>query len=78
LTEYENHRTQDNYDMSRTQKIFVLQSITNYLPILLTAFVYVPYGQTIIPFLRNMILSTFNVEQDPNCEQFPRTASLVT
>jgi anoctamin-10 len=66
LTEYENHRTQDHYEMSRTQKIFVLQSITNYLPILLTAFVYVPYGKTIIPLLRNIILSAFGVTPDPN------------
>ena len=70
MTEYENHRTQDHYEMSRTLKIFILQSITNYLPILLTAFVYVPYGKTIIPVLRNIILSTFNIEQDPNCEYF--------
>ncbi|KAF2023281.1 hypothetical protein EK21DRAFT_105400 [Setomelanomma holmii] len=40
MTEYENHRTNDHHEMSLTQKIFVLNSITSYLPILLTAFVY--------------------------------------
>lgn len=66
LTEYENHRTQDYYEMSLTQKVFVLQSITNYLPIFLTAFVYVPFGDVLIPRLRAIILSTFGVAPDPN------------
>jgi hypothetical protein len=53
LTEYENHRTQDSYEISLTQKIFVLSFITNYLPILLSAFVYVPFGHILVPWLRN-------------------------
>lgn len=32
-------------------KIFVLNFITSYLPIFLTAFVYVPFGQIIVPHL---------------------------
>ncbi|RAR04132.1 plasma membrane channel protein [Stemphylium lycopersici] len=55
LTEYENHRTADHYEMSLTQKIFVLNSITNYLPILLTAFVYVPFGDQVLPLLEGVI-----------------------
>lgn len=55
MTEYENHRTADHYEMSLTQKIFVLNSITNYLPILLTAFVYVPFGDQVLPLLEGVI-----------------------
>ncbi|KAI8933148.1 hypothetical protein NX059_009789 [Plenodomus lindquistii] len=55
MTEFENHRTADQHEMSLTQKIFVLNGITNYLPILLTAFVYVPLGSTVIPLLEGMI-----------------------
>lgn len=33
------------------QKVFVLNFITSYLPILLTAFVYVPFAQIIVPHL---------------------------
>ncbi|KAJ4293546.1 hypothetical protein N0V90_008829 [Kalmusia sp. IMI 367209] len=66
LTEYENHRTEDYYEMSLTQKIFVLQSISNYLPIFLTAFVYVPFGQTLIPHLRTYILRLAGIAADPN------------
>ncbi|OBR14489.1 Plasma membrane channel protein [Colletotrichum higginsianum IMI 349063] len=54
LTNYENHRTADYHEMSLTQKIFVLNIITNYLPILITAFVYVPFGDTFVPWLERM------------------------
>ncbi|KAK7054370.1 hypothetical protein VNI00_003564 [Paramarasmius palmivorus] len=77
LTEYENHRTQDYYEMSVTQKIFVLNFITTYLPIFLTAFVYVPFGDVIIPQLEDLlqsflgnkvgkILGTTNFHSDPD------------
>lgn len=32
-------------------KIFILNFITSYLPIILTAFVYVPFAQIIVPYL---------------------------
>ncbi|PGH11941.1 hypothetical protein AJ80_06906 [Polytolypa hystricis UAMH7299] len=51
LTVYENYETQDAYDEALTQKIFVLNFITSYLPIFLTAFVYVPFGSVIVPYL---------------------------
>ncbi|ODH25934.1 hypothetical protein ACO22_04935 [Paracoccidioides brasiliensis] len=51
LTDYENYETQDGYDMALTHKIFVLNFITSYLPVLLTAFVYVPFGKVIVPYL---------------------------
>jgi anoctamin-10 len=51
ITEFENHRTQDNYEMSLTQKKFILSIITNYLPIFITAFIYVPFGEDIVPWL---------------------------
>ncbi|KAL2162504.1 hypothetical protein VTH06DRAFT_7418 [Thermothelomyces fergusii] len=54
IADYENHRTADRYEMSRTQKLFFLQSITNYLPILITAFVYVPFGDRIVPLLESL------------------------
>lgn len=41
--------------MSRTQKVFFLQSVTNYLPILITAFVYVPFGDQVIPRLQSIV-----------------------
>lgn len=51
LNAYENYETQDSYDVAMTQKIFVLNFIVSYLPIFLTAFVYVPFGTLIVPYL---------------------------
>jgi hypothetical protein len=39
--------------MSHTQKNFVLTFITKYLPIFLTAFVYIPFGDNIVGQTRN-------------------------
>ena len=51
LTEFENYETTDTYEAAMTQKVFVLNFITSYLPIFLTAFVYVPFGTFIVPWL---------------------------
>lgn len=51
LNDYENYETEDSYEAAMTQKIFVLNVITSYLPIFLTAFVYVPFGSIIAPYL---------------------------
>lgn len=51
LTQYENYETHGTYEKALTQKIFVLNFITSYLGIFLTAFVYVPFGNIIVPYL---------------------------
>ncbi|PMD25730.1 plasma membrane stress response protein-like protein [Hyaloscypha hepaticicola] len=51
LTDLENYETQDAHEAAMIQKIFVLNFITSYLPIFLTAFVYVPFAQVIVPHL---------------------------
>ncbi|RAH69068.1 anoctamin family protein [Aspergillus aculeatinus CBS 121060] len=51
LTDYENYRTQDQYDVAQTSKTFVMHFITAFLPTLLTAFVYVPFGTKLVPYL---------------------------
>ncbi|KAK4697776.1 anoctamin-10, partial [Lecanoromycetidae sp. Uapishka_2] len=51
LNDYENWETTDAYDSAMTQKIFILNFITSYLPIFLTAFVYVPFGSVLVPYL---------------------------
>ncbi|KAI4603921.1 hypothetical protein KJ359_000042 [Pestalotiopsis sp. 9143b] len=66
LAELENHRTKDNFEMSLTQKLFVLSFIVNYLPILLTAFVYIPLGDKIVPWLGSQFFSAIGVKLDNN------------
>src|ERR1700748_3899246 len=51
LTNYENYKTQGAYKTALTQKFFVLDLVTSYLGIFLTAFVYVPFGKIIVPYL---------------------------
>ncbi|CZT46611.1 related to IST2 protein [Rhynchosporium secalis] len=51
LTDMENYETQDAYEAAMISKIFILNFITSYLPIFLTAFVYVPFAQIIVPYL---------------------------
>ncbi|PLB40448.1 anoctamin family protein [Aspergillus candidus] len=51
LTDYENYRTQDQYELAQTAKTFVMHFITAFLPTMLTAFVYVPFGKRIVPLI---------------------------
>ncbi|RDL31391.1 Plasma membrane stress response protein-like protein [Venustampulla echinocandica] len=51
LTDFENYETTDAHEAAMVSKIFVLNFITSYLPIFLTAFVYVPFAQIIVPYL---------------------------
>jgi hypothetical protein len=60
LTDYENYRTQDLYDLAQTQKTFVMNFITSFLPTILTAYVYVPFGKSIVPHLDILRWSSFN------------------
>jgi len=40
LTNFENHRTDQGYENALTQKIFVLNFLTGYMSLFLTAYVY--------------------------------------
>ncbi|TVY40027.1 Uncharacterized protein LSUB1_G004062 [Lachnellula subtilissima] len=51
LTNLENYETTDSHEAAMVSKIFILNFITSYLPIFLTAFVYIPFGQIIVPHL---------------------------
>lgn len=51
LTEAENYDTHDAHEAAFTQKIFVVNFITSYTPLFLTAFVYMPFGNLLVPYL---------------------------
>jgi anoctamin-10 len=51
LTNYENYETHGSYQTALTQKLFIMDIFTSYLGIFLTAFVYVPFGTVIVPYL---------------------------
>ena len=52
LTAWENHRHQSTYDSSITIKTFSLSAIVAYLGLALSAFVYVPFGESIMSFVQ--------------------------
>ena len=60
LTDFENYETQKAYDAALVQKIFVINFITSYLPIFLTAFVYLPFARLFVPYL-----DVFNLTAKP-------------
>jgi hypothetical protein len=64
LTKYENYETEGAYQTALTQKLFVMNFITSYLPIFLTAFVYVPFGNIIVPYLDVFSLTVKPFAQD--------------
>lgn len=51
MSDFENYETDSAYERSMVEKIFILNFITSYLPVLLTAFVYIPFGKIIVPYL---------------------------
>lgn len=51
LTEFENYDNESSYEAAMTQKQFVFNFLTSYVPLFLTAFVYVPFGNLIVPHL---------------------------
>ena len=51
LNNFENHETQECYDAGLIHKKLVLNFMTSYIPIVLTAFVYVPFAPVIVPYL---------------------------
>ncbi|KAI4726691.1 putative plasma membrane stress response protein [Aureobasidium sp. EXF-10728] len=50
LSEHENHRTNDEFELAQVQKAFVLNFVTSFLPLILTAYVYVPFGPVLLPY----------------------------
>ncbi|KAF7535859.1 hypothetical protein G7054_g5015 [Neopestalotiopsis clavispora] len=51
LTDMENYQTHDAHEAALIQKIFVVNFITSYIPLFLTTFVYMPFGNLLVPYL---------------------------
>ena len=51
INDYENYETAEGYKTALTAKIFILNFITSYLGIFLTAFIYVPFAGPLVPYL---------------------------
>lgn len=73
ISDYENYETDSAYEKSMTRKVFVLNFITSYLPVLLTAFVYVPFGALIVPYLDVFSLTVQPFAEDDKQLETPST-----
>ncbi|RBQ78419.1 hypothetical protein FVER53590_06373 [Fusarium verticillioides] len=51
LNSMENYATVDAHDAALIQKQFVLNFMTSYMALFFTAFVYIPFGHVLVPFL---------------------------
>ncbi|KAI9836108.1 MAG: hypothetical protein M1819_001724 [Sarea resinae] len=77
LTDFENYETDDKYEKAMTQKVFVLNVITSYLPIFLTAFVYVPFGSLIVPYLDLFSLTVRPFAENEKQMQAPQAGFMI-
>ncbi|KAG0018909.1 hypothetical protein BGZ81_010031, partial [Podila clonocystis] len=48
LTEYENYETRGSHEYHLMQKVFIFNALTSYMSILLTAYIYIPFGPQMI------------------------------
>ena len=75
LNDYENYETNDSAEKAMIQKVFVMNFITSYLPVFLTAFVYVPFGKVIVPYLDIFSLTVKPFAEDDKQLKAPSSAN---
>jgi anoctamin-10 len=51
LTDFENYEHESSYEAAMVQKVFVFNFICSYVPLFLTAFIYVPFGHVVVPHI---------------------------
>ncbi|KAI1803411.1 DUF590-domain-containing protein [Daldinia bambusicola] len=51
LTDMENYKTTDTHHSALVRKLFIINFLTSYTPLFLSAFVYMPFGNLLVPYL---------------------------
>ncbi|RYC58849.1 hypothetical protein CHU98_g7370 [Xylaria longipes] len=64
LVQRENYPTSDAHTASLIRKIFILNFITSYTPLFLSAFVYMPFGNLMMPYLNIFTTTARKFYQD--------------
>ncbi|SAM08297.1 hypothetical protein [Absidia glauca] len=67
LNNWEMHQTETSWEHSYTQKIFVVNFLVSYLSLFLIAWVYIPFGDEILPYL-----DAFGISHDHQKVDFQR------
>ncbi|KAG2153495.1 calcium-activated chloride channel-domain-containing protein [Suillus bovinus] len=55
FTDWENHKHQSNHSWSLSLKVFALSAMNAYLGLALSAFVYVPFGESVMNFVQSYL-----------------------
>ncbi|KAG0281621.1 hypothetical protein BGZ95_001475 [Linnemannia exigua] len=66
LTDFENYETDGTYDYHLVQKVFIFKVLNSYLSVLLTAYVYIPFGPRVIAILQGYGLPFATVAIEPS------------
>ncbi|KAF9932960.1 hypothetical protein FBU30_006946 [Linnemannia zychae] len=66
LTDFENYETDGAYDYHLVQKVFIFKVLNSYLSVLLTAYVYIPFGPRVIAILQGYGLPFATVAIEPS------------
>ncbi|KAG0697096.1 calcium-activated chloride channel-domain-containing protein [Suillus ampliporus] len=61
FTDWENHAHQSSHSSSLSMKVFTLSAMNSYLGLALSAFVYVPFGESVMHFVQSHLFTEFNV-----------------
>ncbi|KAG0380408.1 hypothetical protein BGX24_008530 [Mortierella sp. AD032] len=78
LTEYENYETHGSHEYHLMQKVFIFNALTSYMSILLTAYIYIPYGPQVISTFQAYGLSFSSAAIDPHMLQNRLKAFMIT
>lgn len=65
LSDWENHSYNSSYDRSLTHKVFLVQGLVAYAGLILTAFIYVPFGAILVPRLAGLAHTFIKQESVP-------------
>jgi anoctamin-10 len=68
LTQWENHKHQSSHDTSLTIKTFALSSVVAYLGLALSAFIYIPFGETVMNIVQHSITTYTIPSPTPSSE----------
>ncbi|KAF9365569.1 hypothetical protein BGX34_009478 [Mortierella sp. NVP85] len=78
LTDYENYETHGSHEYHLMQKVFIFNALTSYMSILLTAYIYIPFGPQVISTFQNYGLSFSSATVESSMLQSRLKAFMVT
>ncbi|KAG0056381.1 hypothetical protein BGZ83_005297 [Gryganskiella cystojenkinii] len=78
LTDYENYETHGTYEYHLMQKVFIFNALTSYMSILLTAYIYIPFGPQVISTFQSYGLPFAKATIDPHMLQNRLKAFMIT